>query len=254
MDIVDIINKEVEKYISQYYDIVGCLPANMQLKHDHTQRVVENISLIADFQQFSAQQKILCKITAMLHDIGRYEQLQKYRTFSDAKSVDHAELSYQISKSQSWLQSFSQEDQDVILTAIRLHNKRDLPADLSGTKLLIAQAIRDADKIDILKVIEDQLAASDWREHSDLWWNLPIMLSPSKHILDSIEKHETPRYVDIKSLVDFLLVQLSWISYGMNFESSKKICFDRKHFEFRVKFLDNLVHDNIIVDNCAGLS
>lgn len=253
MDIIDIISKDVEKYISQYYDTAGCLPANMQLKYDHTQRVVENILLIADSEKFTDHQKILCKIAAMLHDIGRYDQLQKYGTFSDAKSVDHAELSYQISKSQSWLQSFSQEDQDVILTAIRLHNKRDLPVDLSSTKLLIAQAIRDADKIDILKVIEDQLAMSDWREHNDLWWNLPIVLSPSKNILVSIENHETPRYVDIKSLVDFLLVQLSWISYGMNFESSKRMCFDRKHFEFRVKFLDNLVHDDVI-DICAGLS
>lgn len=91
----------------------------------------------------------------MLHDIGRYEQLKVYGTFSDAKSIDHAELSYQIVKMHEWLADINQDDKDIVLNTVRFHNKRDLPVGLNDDCLLVSKALRDADKIDILKVIED---------------------------------------------------------------------------------------------------
>lgn len=235
----------IDQYISQYFDELGQLPLNMQLKRDHTNRVVDNIKLIADAENFDNHCTILCQVAAMLHDIGRYEQLKVYGTFSDAKSIDHAELSYQIVKMHEWLADINQDDKDIVLNTVRFHNKRDLPVGLNDDCLLVSKALRDADKIDILKVIEDQLSAPDWRSHSDIWWDLPVVLPPNQLILNSIEKCETPRYVDIDSLVDFLLVQLAWMCYGMNFKTSKDLCFSRKHVDFRIKFLKMLAGDQI---------
>lgn len=34
----------------------------------------------------------LAWLSGMLHDVGRFEQIKRYNTFSDADSVDHANL------------------------------------------------------------------------------------------------------------------------------------------------------------------
>lgn len=50
----------IDQYISQYFDELGQLPLNMQLKRDHTNRVVDNIKLIADAENFDNHCTILC--------------------------------------------------------------------------------------------------------------------------------------------------------------------------------------------------
>lgn len=241
---VDIENlwSQVEEYIVEFVDSsTGRLPYAMQLKHEHTLRVLDNISIISRGDGFNSRLVNLSKVIAILHDIGRYNQLKKYGTFSDAKSIDHADLSWQISRESSWLYSLENADRELVLLAVKLHNKRELPVDLSGDGLLLAKAIRDADKIDILKIVEDSLKKPNWEEDSSIWFNKPIYLSPSKAILDSISKKETPSYTDIASCVDFILVQLAWIDYGMEFKTSKQICLDRRHFNFRVDFLKSIL-------------
>ena len=66
----------------------------MQLKYEHTLRVLDNISIISRGEGFNSRLVNLSKVIAILHDIGRYNQLKKYGTFSDAKSIDHADLSW----------------------------------------------------------------------------------------------------------------------------------------------------------------
>ena len=48
---------------------------------------------------------ILAQTMALLHDIGRFEQYAKYRTFVDKDSVNHAELSVKVIDSNNILES-----------------------------------------------------------------------------------------------------------------------------------------------------
>ena len=110
---VDIENlwSQVEEYIAKFADSsTGRLPYAMQLKHEHTLRVLDNISIISRGEGFNSRLVNLSKVIAILHDIGRYNQLKKYGTFSDAKSIDHANLSWQISRESSWLYSLENAD------------------------------------------------------------------------------------------------------------------------------------------------
>ncbi len=99
----------------------------------------------------SERDRDIAYVTALFHDIGRFEQLRRYGTFVDYQSVDHADLGVQILKEEGLLDGFGDEEKERILTAIALHNKYELPM-LDEKTLLLARMIRDADKCDIFRV------------------------------------------------------------------------------------------------------
>ena len=64
----------------------------IKLKIDHTYRVAELCERIAKAEQMEKTEVDLAWLLGMLHDVGRFEQLRRYGTFSDADSIDHAAL------------------------------------------------------------------------------------------------------------------------------------------------------------------
>lgn len=64
----------------------------IKLKIIHTQRVTEVMEQLTAARLLSEQDKKLAYLCAVYHDIGRFEQLKRYHTFLDYKSIDHAQL------------------------------------------------------------------------------------------------------------------------------------------------------------------
>ncbi len=110
----------------------------------------------------------------LLHDIGRFEQVKRYDTFVDRKSVDHAEFGADLLFREGLLSRFPEgflndgeweergtvagegEDRKTIAEkAIRLHNKLSLPSDLDEKTALYCNILRDADKCDIFRVLTE---------------------------------------------------------------------------------------------------
>ena len=74
-------------------------------------------------------------LIGLLHDIGRFEQVRRYHTFEDARSVDHAELGSDILFKERLIDRFPTEMlpegwQGIAETAIRQHNKLAIPEGL----------------------------------------------------------------------------------------------------------------------------
>lgn len=112
-------------------------------KKMHTYRVVEFAKEIASSINLSEDDTNKACICALFHDLGRFPQFSKYKTFQDAISIDHGDKSYEI------LKELNYNDQDV-LSAVKYHNKYSVPQDLSDSEILFANITRDADKLDIL--------------------------------------------------------------------------------------------------------
>lgn len=55
------------------------------LKLDHSLRVAQVCRRIAQSEGFSGQDCNLAWLVGLLHDIGRFEQLRRWNTFSDAQ-------------------------------------------------------------------------------------------------------------------------------------------------------------------------
>lgn len=127
----------------------------INLKYFHTFRVVDASIYIAEDLKLSDEDIELAKIIALLHDIGRFEQAKIYDNFADSETIDHAEYGANILFEDGMIRQFIQTDiyDSIIEKAIRNHNKYMIQDGLSEKELLHAKIIRDADKLDIFKVI-----------------------------------------------------------------------------------------------------
>ena len=62
----------------------------VKLKIVHTYKVAELCRKIAESLSLAPEDVEFAWLLGMLHDVGRFEQLRRYNTFSDADSIDHA--------------------------------------------------------------------------------------------------------------------------------------------------------------------
>ena len=224
------------------------LPPMMELKRVHTAHVVENAKLIAAGEGFDADTARACEAAALLHDTGRYEQLKCYNTFRDSDSVDHAVFSHDIVVEKGWLDGDPQRE--AILTAVLVHNRRDVPDGLDPLTEAAVYTVRDADKLDIFRVLEDQVATTDWRTNCKAFWNLPTMARPSSAVLEAIRANRPVDYQDIKTLADFVLIQVGWMVCGLRYATSRRLCAERGHLAFRRSFLHELTDDPAVDEIC----
>jgi putative nucleotidyltransferase with HDIG domain len=125
----------------------------VRVKISHTYGVVECASYLARELQLGAEETYLVKIIALLHDIGRFEQLKRYDDFSD-KNIDHAKLGVEVLQHQHFIAHFGVEkqDEDLIYFAIGNHNTYTVQAHEDNRYLFHANIIRDADKLDNFRI------------------------------------------------------------------------------------------------------
>ncbi len=239
-------------YVDGYRDPDGSLPSLMRLKRIHTGFVVKNAELIADGEKFDAETREAALAAALLHDTGRYEQIKVYNTFRDSDSVDHAVFSHDIVKEKGWLDALVPDAgrRDAILNAVLYHNRRDVPEGLDELTEACSHTVRDADKLDIFRVLEDQVEHTDWRADSRAFWNLAIAAPPNPVVVDCIEKGRPVDYQHIKSLSDFVLIQVGWMISGLRYATSRRICRERGHLEYRRRFLHELTDDSSVDRLC----
>lgn len=91
------INREhIKKTFQEYTDRYDSTNPKIKLKIDHTYRVADLCERIAKSLELSAAEVDLAWLSGMLHDVGRFEQLRRYNTFSDAQSIDHARFAVEL--------------------------------------------------------------------------------------------------------------------------------------------------------------
>ena len=275
--ILDSLTKLYDAYVDTFRGTDGRLPAMMQLKRTHTAFVVRNAELIAEGEGFSSEEREVAVAAALLHDTGRYEQLKRYNTFKDSDSVDHAVFSHDIVKELGWLDNLGVgvekrcrvEAKEAVLKAVLYHNRRDLPSEIENLPLrstptpslytslrltaIASHTVRDADKLDIFRVLEDQVAHTDWRRDSRAFWNLAVSAPPNPVVVANIEKGKPVDYQNIRSLADFVLIQVGWMVSGLHFATSRRLCRERGHLAYRRDFLHQLT-DAPAIDRLCDLA
>ena len=143
----------IKRAFKSYTDAYDSSDPKVKLKIDHTYRVADLADKIARSIGLDEEDVDLAWLLGILHDIGRFEQLSRYHTFNDRRSVDHAKLSADLLH-EGLGDIFVPKDVDYNLVekAVRLHNVLELPKDLTKRENMFCDILRDADKIDILRV------------------------------------------------------------------------------------------------------
>ena len=126
----------------------------VRLKIVHTMHVVDIMEQLAESLRLNQEQTDLAWLIALLHDIGRFEQVRIYETFIDADSIDHAKYGVKVLFEEGHIRDFIEETtyDDMIRQAISYHNMFRIPADITEEVRFYSDLIRDADKLDILRV------------------------------------------------------------------------------------------------------
>ena len=138
-----------EEYVSKY----NLKEPNIYTKYVHTGRVAQNCENIARSLNLSEEEVDIAWEIGMLHDIGRFEQLRRFDTFDDSKSIDHAKFGADLLFEEGLIGQFEEDFSiyPLVEKAIRCHSLYRLPLDLTEQELMFCQIIRDADKVDIYK-------------------------------------------------------------------------------------------------------
>lgn len=131
----------------------------IRLKIVHTYGVISCSEEIAARMHLSEEDVELAKIIALLHDIGRFEQLRLYNSF-DPGTMDHAAYGVEILFEDGMIKEFIEERtyDEIIKNAIAKHSDFQLEGIEDERTLLHARLIRDADKLDNCRVkMEDSI-------------------------------------------------------------------------------------------------
>lgn len=204
------LNDEFDKYVNKFdmtnYDI--------NYKYHHSYRVCELSDTIASSLNLSDEDKYLAHVIGLLHDIGRFKQLEVYHTMNDIESVDHALYGADLLFKDNLIDSFNIDKKyyNIIDKAIKNHNKLVIEDGLNSQELLQAKIIRDADKIDIYNAFTD-LGSYD----------VTGILGPvSVNVRNSFLNKESIQKKDKKTKADKVLMLLSFI-FDINYKESLDI-------------------------------
>jgi putative nucleotidyltransferase with HDIG domain len=209
---------------------------NIRLKEDHSLRVLKNAQAIAQDEGLDSRLYFLTSLAALFHDIGRFEQYARFKTFNDKLSVDHARLGYEILKREKILNNLPFKEARNVLIAVLLHNRLSLPQKLPPDLQMITQIVRDADKLDIFPVVLSYVQPGA-RQNKVV--TLGLKDDPeavSETILAQVQGERLANYTDMVYINDFKLLLLSWV-FDLNFAFTCREVLRRGYVESLISLL-----------------
>lgn len=248
----DELTAKYNAYVDTFRDADGTLPIMMKLKLEHTQRVVEDARRVMVGEGWGADDIQLGEATALLHDTARYSQLREYKTFRDSDSFDHAAQAVKIIREQRWLDDVAAEVREAILTAVAVHNKRDVPEAVKGKAQQLSWLVRDADKLDILRLLEQAVMDGSLERNPEIAWGLQMKGAPCPKMIEAVEQGKTVAYDWIHCIADFVLIQVGWMNGGFQYRTAVRLVLERKALEFRETFLKTLTEDHTGIIRCCN--
>ncbi|RZB34806.1 MAG: hypothetical protein SRB1_00574 [Desulfobacteraceae bacterium Eth-SRB1] len=228
-DLIDL-KKWFADYVSGFYTDNQDYNRAIRLKEDHTKRVCRDIIMLGQELGLTDYDMILAETMALFHDIGRFEQYAVYGTFSDIASENHALLGLRQICTHKILSVCSKQEKRLIAKAIAHHNAAELPKDEDEKTLFFMQLLRDADKLDIWRVVIDYYRNRDKNPNSTIELGLPDNPDCSQEILKALNEHRIARMQDLNTLNDFKLLQISWV-FDLNFTPSFQAVQKRRYIE-----------------------
>ncbi len=211
-------------YVDDFSSADSFIYDNIGMKIEHTTKVCENIVLLAKSETVGEEGCRLAETIALFHDLGRFEQFTKYKTFKDSDSENHALLGIKILKRKGILSRLSRNEKSLILKAVEYHNLKEIPGCIIDSKELLfySKLIRDADKLDILRLISENYDEGGKVRNPALDIYLPDTTGCTESIIKDILNNRMADIKDVKNLNDLKLLRLSWI-FDINFQATFSI-------------------------------
>lgn len=228
--VVSLTIENFKEYYESFLSLTEDQRTNFEIKYDHSLRVADLCAKIALSLNLDEEEQYVAYLAGLFHDIGRFRQLVEYNTFNDSLSVDHAAYSVEVIKERGFLDALSEDKRSRLLLAVQYHNKLELPKELDANQLLFARILRDADKLDILKVITDYYTNPKATVNHTLTWEMPKGGVVSTNVAKQVMNGSLVSKSEVTSETDIKIMQLSWV-FDVNFKTSFKLMMEKRYLE-----------------------
>lgn len=234
--VLERLNPLVQSYINSFPQEDADVQKNFLLKREHTARVCEEMRFLAGKLRLDTHESALAEICALLHDIGRFEQYHKYRTFMDPISEDHAEMGLKVIDKHSFLKGLSENDRSLVRDAILNHNRVRIDPALERRSRFFTQMIRDADKLDIWGIVINHYKSNV--KNDAVMLNLSQDNTISEKVFADLMAGKMAKKEDFRTVNDFKMNQIAWI-YDLNFNCSLERARNRRYLQELFAYLDS---------------
>lgn len=221
-------------YVKSFYSSNKEDQKNISLKEKHTFDVCRNMIEITGELDLRNKDMMIGEAIALFHDIGRFPQYAKYKTFRDSKSVNHGFLGVKTLLEEKILRVLPDKEQELIIKAVRFHNAFSIPKVEREDIVFFIKLIKDADKLDIWRVFLEYYESPEEERASAVGLELQDITGYSEGILLSVLKGQMVSLSLLKSLNDFKLMHLSWV-YDLHYKPSFRLLLERA-------YIDRIIH------------
>lgn len=214
--------KDIMKIFNDYAKTFELKNKNIMRKFHHSYRVMDFSIEIAKSLDLNEEDIRVIGIAGLFHDIARFEQWTQYETYVDSKSFDHGDMGYNILK-EKFIDEFglNENEQEIVLKAVKNHNKFKVEDNIEGKELLICNIIRDADKLDIMKE-QGFITKED---------------SVKDELVNLLLEHKVVANDLVETEMDSLFRLIAFI-FDLNFEYSFKYLLHKKIIENKINLIE----------------
>ena len=224
------LKKWFSHYVRSFYCADPVTQQAIELKEKHSLSVCSEILNVGRQLRMSQNSLRIAEAMALFHDIGRFDQFTRYRTFADRKSENHAQLGVEVLRREYTLAALNEETRNLILKAISFHNRLSIPDGETHICMHFSRLLRDADKLDIFNLVSSYYCADPGERSNAIELDLPDTPGMSDEILTSLLNGKMISMQQIQSCNDFKLFQMGWI-YDINFQPAFQIIQERDYLK-----------------------
>lgn len=215
--------KEFKKYVEQF-DSDNEMIA---MKISHSYHVAELAKILGKRLELTEEEINLVKTIGLLHDIGRFVQYEKTKSYNAATTkIDHGKVATDYLFKEEHIQDFAIPEKyySIVETAIYNHNKLEIEEDLTEEELFYVHLTRDVDKIDIFR----QEATIE---------NKSLIEQISPKVKEAFFEHHLINIKEIKTKSDETLVELAYV-FDIHFQESYTLLKDTDNLELYLSVIE----------------
>ena len=224
--------RKAEEGFKEYLKDYDLENGSIKLKIRHTYEVVKKSEYIATGLGLDKENIELAKIIALLHDIGRFEQIKEFNEFSD-KKMEYAEFGVKVLFEENLITKFVEDRKydNIISRAIYNHNKFKIEDNLNDIESLHCKIIRDADKTDNFRVKQDDkfedMFPKIYHKESINYEEI------SQKVYEDFMKQKCIKLEDRKTIIDYWVCVIAFI-FDLNFDISLKYVQENNYIDILV--------------------
>lgn len=215
--------KEFKKYVEQFNNNDEMIA----MKISHSYHVAELAKILGKRLEITEENINLVKTIGLLHDIGRFVQYEKTKSYNDATTkIDHGQVATDYLFKEGHIKDFAIPEKyySIIEKAIYNHNKLEIETDLTEEELFCVHLTRDVDKIDIFR----QEAAIENKSFIE-----PI----SPKVKEAFFEHHLIDINEIITKSDWILVELAYV-FDIHFRESYELLKDTDNLELYLSVVE----------------